>query len=224
MVILWCCITGHGRAFRQIIHGLTAEAIKTAKHLWRKPCLRISFVGGNKFFTPRHSIGAGVLKVYHWDSLKDRRRCDHMVDIKIDTHVAERPRALKIRKRRKTIFWWKLKFKRFDLQLTVFYQEEILCSLSDLVQKNKVKDIHLTSASFILSVSFLINNKNRCIFIHVYMIDDLTSLCLLMQTVWLFDNRQFLVTVSSWKTQILQFAFGRIIFHTLLTKNVFANV
>lgn len=63
--------------------------------------------------------------------------------------------------------------------------------------KNKVKGIHLTSASFILGVSFLINNKNRCIFIHVYMIDDLTSLCLLMQTVWLFDNRQFLVTVSS---------------------------
>ena len=161
MVILWCCITGHGRAFRQIIHGLTAEAIKTAKHLWREPCLRISFVGGNEFFTPRHSIGAGVLKVYHWDSLKDRRRCDHMVDIKIGTHVAERPRALKIRKRRKTIFWWKLKFKRIWVTAYCVLPGGNTSFALRSGTKNKVKDIHLTSAlSFLAYLSLSITKTD----------------------------------------------------------------
>lgn len=63
-----------------------------------------------------------------------------MVDIKIDTHVAERPRALKIRKRRKTIFF------SFALRSGT---------------KNKVKDIHLTSAlSFLAYLSLSITKTD----------------------------------------------------------------
>lgn len=91
------------------------EVIKIVKYLWCELCLWIFFVGGNKFFILCYFIGVGVFKVYYWDLLKDRLRCDYMVDIKIDIYVVERFCVLKIWKRRKIIFWWKFKFKRFDL-------------------------------------------------------------------------------------------------------------